>query len=81
MATKHEREECWKGRDAYFDCLKANNDDPKTCGQQRKLFESSCSTAWVKYFERKHSLQKYKDENEAKNYQILASAEEDRKAN
>lgn len=50
------RQQCWNGRDLFFDCLDRNdivdaikNDSEarKKCGQEIAEFETACAKAWV----------------------------------
>lgn len=61
IPTRNERQVCWAARDAYFNCLDANNiidatKEPgistarKACAPQSAEFEKDCAAAWVKYF-------------------------------
>lgn len=56
------RKVCWGARDAYFDCLTANNDEESKCKELKQAFEANCSKAWAKYFLRRRHFLKYKDE-------------------
>jgi cytochrome c oxidase assembly factor 6 len=50
------RQQCWNGRDSFFDCLDRNdivdaikNDSEarKKCGKEIAEFEGACAKAWV----------------------------------
>ncbi|GAB1597732.1 cytochrome c oxidase assembly factor 6 homolog [Argonauta hians] len=58
--SQSEREKCWAARDKFWTCLDANEDSPSNCQEGRKLFESSCSKTWVKYFDRRRDYLKFK---------------------
>lgn len=61
--TRQERKACWAGRDAYFDCLNANNviiagDENKVdgkevkggssiCQVEREGYHKNCGQTWV----------------------------------
>lgn len=44
------RKVCWGARDAYFDCLTANNDEESKCKELKQAFEANCSKAWVSFY-------------------------------
>ncbi|KAG8670112.1 hypothetical protein FPOAC2_09452 [Fusarium poae] len=59
IPNRQERKICWAARDAYFNCLDANNivdatKDPsatkRACPTETVDFERDCAAAWVKYF-------------------------------
>ena len=61
---REERKACWAGRDAYFDCLNANNviipgDENKVdgkevkggasiCSAEREKYQKNCGQTWVR---------------------------------
>ncbi|KAG0072941.1 hypothetical protein BGZ90_011765 [Linnemannia elongata] len=67
-AVKHpsraDRQNCWKVRDAYFECLNnANIIDPSkpeaanVCQDLRSLYEKGCMKSWVDYFNKRRVLE------------------------
>ena len=68
---KAERQECWKARDEYWDCMKANNEKTEMCKSFRKLFEDKCPGTWVTHFDRKFQYDKFKAEAMSMGYQKL----------
>lgn len=59
IPNRQERTVCWAARDAYFNCLDANNivdankdasAAKKACPEASADFERDCAAAWVKYF-------------------------------
>ncbi|KAM3522999.1 hypothetical protein MY4038_008367 [Beauveria bassiana] len=61
IPTRTERAVCWTARDAYYQCLDANNiidaGSPagaaaaaRACPEASAAFERDCAAAWVKYF-------------------------------
>ena len=48
--NRSERQQCWTARDAYFNCLRQNNDDKDKCAGAMSGFEEQCPKRWVKYF-------------------------------
>jgi len=63
--NKSERQACWDGRDAYWNCLEAKDEDKSKCQEERKLFEGNCSNTWIKYFDRRRDYLKFKAKLEA----------------
>ncbi|CAH1371312.1 hypothetical protein MTP99_012801 [Tenebrio molitor] len=66
--TKEERNLCWGARDRYWECLNKHGikekDTEGLCADIRKLYEKSCSTQWVKHFDRKRSYLQFKEKIE-----------------
>ncbi|KAK4886751.1 hypothetical protein RN001_003022 [Aquatica leii] len=66
--TKEDRETCWGARDNYWTCLDKNNQTESVkdgpCAELRKLYEISCSSQWVKHFDRKRSYLQFKQKLE-----------------
>lgn len=66
--TKKEREVCWGAKDEYWSCLDKNNQKESVkdgpCAELRKLYEKSCSSQWVKHFDRKRSYLLFKEKLE-----------------
>lgn len=71
--TKEERSKCWGARDKYWECLDKNGATEKdsVCAEVRKLFESSCSSQWVKHFDRRRNYLIFKDKIEKDGYEPL----------
>lgn len=73
--SREERSVCWGARDKYWECLKdngikdvkINNEGP--CAEFRKVYEKSCSSQWVKHFDRKHSYLQFKEKIEKDGYE------------
>ena len=57
---KAEREVCYKAKDQFWDCMKANKEDVGRCLKLRKEFESRCPPTWVTHFDRKFHYEKFK---------------------
>ncbi|KAH7038769.1 cytochrome oxidase c subunit VIb-domain-containing protein [Linnemannia elongata] len=65
--SRADRQNCWKVRDAYFECLNnANIIDPSkpeaanVCQDLRSLYEKGCMKSWVDYFnKRKEAIRKH----------------------
>lgn len=74
--TKEERTKCWNARDKYWECLDKNGSDEKStaCVEFRKLFESSCSSQWVKHFDRRRNYLIFKDKIEKDGYEPLTDS-------
>ena len=45
--NRTERQLCWDGRDRYFACLDANNEDASRCKSEKQGFEKNCAASWV----------------------------------
>lgn len=45
---KAERKKCWDARDLYWKCLTDNPADAEKCREQRKKYEESCPSTWVR---------------------------------
>ncbi|CAH8831519.1 unnamed protein product [Trichobilharzia szidati] len=67
--SKSKREECWRSRDAYWECvtsLSSENPEPdeklikKRCGSQRKAYEASCPQTWISLFDKKKDFELFK---------------------
>nr|CAD7395986.1 unnamed protein product [Timema poppensis] len=69
--NKAERQKCWDSRDRYWECLDINKDENEHCLKLRQLYESSCSSQWVKHFDRKRNYLKFKDRIEKEGYEPL----------
>lgn len=73
--NKEERLLCWNARDKYWDCLNKNGQEDAVkdgpCAEFRKLYESSCSSQWVKHFDRKRSYLQFKERIEKEGYESL----------
>lgn len=73
--NKEEREQCWKARDNYWECLDKTGEKGsiKTgpCAEFRKLYEKLCSSQWVKHFDRKRSYLQFKERIEKEGYEPL----------
>ncbi|KAF9922541.1 hypothetical protein FBU30_007327 [Linnemannia zychae] len=61
--SRADRQNCWKARDAYFECLdKANVVDPSKpeaaniCQDLRAVYEKGCMKSWVDYFNKRRVL-------------------------
>ncbi|XP_041350603.1 cytochrome c oxidase assembly factor 6 homolog [Gigantopelta aegis] len=65
VPLKEDRRKCWDARDIYFKCLEENNEDKTKCQKYRAQFETSCSSTWVKYFDRRRDYLKYSEKLEA----------------
>ena len=63
--NKAERQKCWVERDAFWNCMKSNEEDRTKCENQRKGFEEFCPKTWVVHFDRRYDYLKFK-ENAAK---------------
>ncbi|OZJ04504.1 hypothetical protein BZG36_02252 [Bifiguratus adelaidae] len=69
--TRAQRQQCWKARDAYFDCLTEcgivdpNGMDHKPevqekgskCLALKKEYEKDCIASWVEYFNKRRVLE------------------------
>ncbi|KAF9083373.1 hypothetical protein BGX29_011109 [Mortierella sp. GBA35] len=62
--SRADRQNCWKVRDAYFECLNnAKVLDPSkpeaanVCQDLRKLYEQGCMKSWVDYFNKRRVLE------------------------
>ncbi|KAJ8952406.1 hypothetical protein NQ318_014498 [Aromia moschata] len=64
--TKVERSLCWEARDKYWECLdnKKESDKDSICVEFRKVYEKSCSSQWVKHFDRKRNYLQFKEKIE-----------------
>lgn len=62
--NKSQRKVCWEARDAFFECLDANNimnsldlnekaNVESKCGKQRATFQKDCVASWYEYFQQK----------------------------
>ncbi|KLJ08517.1 hypothetical protein EMPG_16060 [Blastomyces silverae] len=69
------RKQCYIARDAFFECLDANNivdavREDKTarakCSKEILDFEGACSKTWVKYFKEKRVMEYKRDQTIAK---------------
>lgn len=73
--TKAERAKCWGARDEYWECLDKhgiqNAEKSGPCAEFRKLYETSCSSQWVKHFDRKRSYLQFKEKIEKDGYEPL----------
>lgn len=73
--TKEERSKCWNARDKYWECLDEHkiSDAAKDglCAEFRKMYEASCSSQWVKHFDRKRSYLQFKNKIEKEGYEPL----------
>lgn len=75
--TKEERAVCWGARDKYWTCLDQNKEQEAVkdgpCAAFRKLYEQSCSSQWVKHFDRRRSYLQFKQKIETEGYEPLDS--------
>ncbi|CAO3678958.1 unnamed protein product [Umbelopsis ramanniana] len=69
--SRRERQQCWKVRDEYFSCLEScgildpeamNTKDTtrekgKACLDKKKIYEDTCMTSWVEYFNKRRVLE------------------------
>lgn len=65
------RQQCWDGRDAFFQCLDRNGiidsvKEPekarKACGPELKAFEGACAESWVTYFKKRRVFEHQKEQ-------------------
>ena len=73
--TKSDREKCWSSRDALWNCLDRNSDDRNKCLKEQKEFQSMCSKAWVKYFDRRREYLQFKQKLETEGSEPLEQQE------
>ena len=66
---KAEREKCWGSRDAFWTCMKKNNEDVSECLDFRRGFEADCPATWVAHFDRKFQFEKFKVKLATEGYQ------------
>jgi cytochrome c oxidase assembly factor 6 len=52
-ATKEARAECYKHRDAYYECVDGVAGSATKCAPLRPALEGACPPSWVKYFEQR----------------------------
>lgn len=59
---KQKRTECYKSRDAYYECLDLNEakQPEQSCRQLLQEFEKNCGAKWTEHFIRKRSYEKFK---------------------
>lgn len=73
--SRQEREQCWTSRDKYWECLDKAGEKEATktgpCAEFRKMYETSCSSQWVKHFDRKRSYLQFKEKIEKEGYEPL----------
>lgn len=71
--TKEERTRCWGARDKYWECLDKNEGANKdnVCKEFRQLYEKSCTSQWVKHFDRKRNYLIFKEKIEKEGYEPL----------
>ncbi|XP_044749025.1 cytochrome c oxidase assembly factor 6 homolog [Coccinella septempunctata] len=70
--NKEDRQRCWGARDKYWECLdKVGEGDQSPCAEFRKLYESSCSSQWIKHFDRKRNYLVFKNKIENEGYEPL----------
>ncbi|CAH8475871.1 unnamed protein product [Heterobilharzia americana] len=69
LLSKSKREECWKSRDAYWECITklcTEHEEPndklikQRCGNQRKSYEASCPHTWISLFDKKKDFELFK---------------------
>lgn len=69
---KEARQKCWSARDNYWNCLdKSGENEKNPCLELRKLYESSCSSQWIKHFDRKRNYLQFKQKIENEGYEPL----------
>ncbi len=68
---KAEREQCWKARDAFWDCMNSNGEKAELCKSTRAAFEKMCPGTWVKHFDRKFDYDKFKRDALEMGYQKI----------
>ncbi|KAK5173009.1 uncharacterized protein LTR77_003131 [Saxophila tyrrhenica] len=65
------RQQCWEGRDAFFQCLDRNNivdsvkesdKAQKACAPELKAFEGACAESWVTYFKKRRVFEHQKEQ-------------------
>jgi len=59
---KEDRKKCWDARDAYWSCLKTNDENQDKCADFRKTYTQLCPPTWVNHFDRKFDYNKFKEE-------------------
>lgn len=69
--TKEERAKCWGARDKYWECLDKQEGETSQCKEFRKLYEQSCSSQWIKHFDRKRNYLVFKNKIENDGYEPL----------
>ncbi|KAG0054441.1 hypothetical protein BGZ83_011235 [Gryganskiella cystojenkinii] len=62
--SRKDRQNCWKVRDAYFECLnEAKVLDPSApeaanvCTKLKEQYEKGCMKSWVEYFNKRRVLE------------------------
>ena len=68
---KAEREACWKAKDAFWVCMRRNDEQADRCTETRRGFEQLCPATWVTHFDRKFQYEKFKVKLETQGYQAL----------
>ena len=68
---KAERQQCWGARDAFWQCMKANQEDESKCTQTREGFLKLCPPTWVTHFDRKFQYEKFKVKLAKEGHQAL----------
>ncbi|KAL3267295.1 hypothetical protein HHI36_011426 [Cryptolaemus montrouzieri] len=63
--NKEDRQRCWDARDKYWECLDKAGDETTPCALLRKVYENSCSSQWVKHFDRKRNYLQFKSKIES----------------
>jgi len=56
---KSSREECYRARDLYFQCLAAKGET--ACCAEYQQFDQRCPESWVQHFIRKQRVEQYKE--------------------
>eukprot|EP01132_Coremiostelium_polycephalum_P009920 gene9920-12165_t len=56
------RNECWKAKDQYFECLDKNNENESMCKEFLNVFEQSCYSSWVDHFIKKRKVTKMRNQ-------------------
>lgn len=73
--SQEARAECYKHRDAYFECVDAQaGGASRDCSSARKLYEGACLPSWIKHFEQRRNYERERDAR------IKAIEEEDKRA-
>lgn len=65
------REACYESRDAFFDCLDANDildankhdlESRQKCPKEVEAYERDCAKSWIKYFKEKRVMEYNRDQ-------------------
>ncbi|KAH9918903.1 cytochrome oxidase c subunit VIb-domain-containing protein [Epithele typhae] len=59
--SRHDRQQCWESRDAYFACLDRAQvvkpgDEGGACRDTLKTYEQNCAKSWIDYFNKRRVL-------------------------